>query len=152
MSAPKARYRSMSKRGDEGSALLDAVFIIACLFVPLIWMAIALIHAEGVAYAARTAAREGARTFVTSASSGEAARRAEVAANLVFDDEHVPRGEIHTACSANPCLTPGASVSVTTEVREPLPFIPRFLAGTLHLEVAEHSVHTEKVEQYGGMR
>lgn len=148
------RFRSWNalELGDEGSALLDAVFIITCLFVPLMWMSIALIDAEGVAYAARIAARESARTFVTSASSQAAGERAQFAANLVFDDARVPRGYIHVLCSADPCLTPGASVRVTSEVREPLPFIPRFLAGPLHMEVVAHSDHIEKVEQYGGVR
>lgn len=151
MTAP-IEERLAQKQSEEGSALIDAVFIVACFFVPLIWMSIALIHAEGVAYAARTAAREAARTFVTSSSSGSAGQRAQISANLVFDDAHVPHGAIHIVCTADPCLSPGANVSVACDVREPLPFIPRFLSGPLHLEVTSHSTHTEKVEQYGGTR
>lgn len=48
-------------RADDGSSLVEAVFVIVVLLVPLIWVALALLRVEAAAYAVRTAAREAAR-------------------------------------------------------------------------------------------
>jgi hypothetical protein len=50
-----------------------------------------------------------------------------------FDDD--PVGALVVRCSADPCLTPGAEVAATVQVRVPLPFVPTFVRDVVPLEV-----------------
>lgn len=139
-------------RADDGSSLVEAVFVIVVLLVPLIWVALALLRVEAAAYAVRTAAREAARVYVTAPTGAAGASRAETAARLAFEDEDAPPGQVSVACSTQPCLTPGATVKAHAVTTVPLPFVPEWLAGPTHLRITVNSDHEEKVEQYGGQR
>lgn len=154
MRAPRACGRPpwLSRSGDEGSALVEAVFVIVVLLVPLVWVALALLRVEAAGYAVRTAAREAARVYVTAPTGVIGSSRAEMAARLAFEDQDTPQGQVGVACSAQPCLTPGATVTAHAATTVPLPFVPGWLAGPTHLRITVSSDHEEKVEQYGGQR
>ena len=139
---------------DDGSALVETIVVIAVLLLPLVWVATALLRVEAASYAARQAAREAARTYVTSSSSAAGAARANAAARIAYADQGVPAGTTSTSlsCTANPCLTPGASVSASSRATVALPFVPKWLAGAANLQVTVSSSHEQKVEQYGGRR
>lgn len=146
------RCRDHSGDADEGSALVEAVVVIAVLLLPLLWVATALIRVEAASFAVRSAAREAARTYVTASSSGLGGDRANVAARLAFEDQRAPVGTVSIGCSAAPCLTPGAQVTATARTSIGLPFVPRWLSGATGLDIHLSSRHDEKVEQYGGRR
>lgn len=137
---------------DEGSALVEAVVVIAVLLLPLLWVATALIRVEAGSYAARMAARESARTYVTASSTAQGAARAEVAARIAFEDQATPRGAVAISCTRQPCLTPGGEVRARAATTVGLPFVPSWLSGPAGLQITLSSEHVEKVEQYGGRR
>lgn len=137
---------------DEGSALVEAIVVIAVLLLPLLWVATSLVRVEAASFAVRSAAREAARTYVTAPSSGAGSVRANVSARLAFEDQRSPVGTATITCTASPCLTPGAQVSATARTSVGLPFVPRWLSGPAGLEIHLSSRHVEKVEQYGGQR
>lgn len=149
---PHRCFASRGARADEGSALVEAVFVIVVLLVPLIWVALALLRVEAAAYAVRTAAREAARVYVTAPTGAVGASRADSAARLAFEDQDTPEGKVGVVCSAQPCLTPGATVTAHAMTTVSLPFVPEWLAGPTHLRITVNSDHEEKVEQYGGQR
>lgn len=152
LSAQRRSQPGLTGHGESGSALVEAVVVIAVLLLPLVWVAVALIRVEAASFAVRGAAREAARTYVTAASSGEGAARADLASTMAFADQGVPRGTTILRCSATPCLTPGGTVTAASRVVVPLPFVPRWLAGATGLQVTLTAGHDEKVEQYGGQR
>lgn len=146
------RARSPRHDGEAGSALIETVFVICVLLVPLIWVALALLRVEAASYAVRTAAREAARTYVTAASSAQGQARAEAASRLAFEDQKAPIGSTRLSCSANPCLTPGATVSAQAQTSVGLPFLPGWLTAGTGLRITVNSHHSETVERYGGVR
>lgn len=137
---------------DEGSALIETVVVIFVVLVPMVWIAVAVTRVEQGAFAARHAAREAARTFVTAPSSEQGRARADVAALVAHEDHGVPAGHTALTCSASPCLTPGGTVTATTATTIPLPFVPRWLADGAHLEITVRASQHETVERYGGQR
>ena len=145
--------RRWGKRGvDDGSALVETIFVIAAILIPMVWIALAVTRVEAASYAVRAAAREAARTYVTASSSASGAARAQVAARLAFEDQRAPVGTAQISCSATPCLSPGASVHARAVTRVDLPFVPHWLASGTGLQIRVDAQHTETVERYGGTR
>lgn len=137
---------------EGGSALVETIFVIAAILIPMVWIALAVTRVEAASYAVRAAAREAARTYVTASSSASGAARAQVAARLAFEDQRAPVGTAQISCSATPCLSPGASVHARAVTRVDLPFVPHWLASGTGLQIRVDAQHTETVERYGGTR
>ncbi len=111
---------------DSGNAMVEFTFLAVLLFVPLVYIVVGVFDVQRAAYGASTAAREAGRAYVGAATTAEAEERAEAAARIALADqglELVP-GELQIICSADPCLTPGAVVTVTFGTRVPLPWVP----------------------------
>lgn len=149
-SIPRSSTPANSTPSERGSALVETIFGVFVLIVPLMWIALALLRVEAASYAVRSAAREAARTYVTADSSGAGAARANLAASIAFDDQKAPHGSVGLHCSASPCLSPGANVRADVRTSVPLPFVPSWLASGLSVTV--HASHSETVERYGGTR
>jgi Flp pilus assembly protein TadG len=117
------------RRGDDGTATVEFVLVALLLLVPLAYVLVAALDVQRAAYAVSQAARTGARAFVTAPSTAVGRERARRAAVLALADQGVPAGglrvELH--CSAQPCLTPAASVRVVVRAVARLPFAPEIL-------------------------
>ncbi len=70
--------------------------------------------------------REAGRAYVTAASAGEGEQRAEAAARIALADQGIELapGELQISCSADPCLTPGAVVTIRINTQVALPWVP----------------------------
>lgn len=138
---------------DEGSAPIEFVFLAVLLLVPLVYVLLAAFEVQRAAYAASAAAREAGRGFVTSGSGGDAELRAQAAADVALRDHGLDAGSVRLtlACSARPCLTPGAAVTVRVEAAVPLPLVPALL-GRPVASVAVHAEHREVVDVYAAGR
>jgi hypothetical protein len=145
----RARARALH-RGEAGSALVEFVFLGVLLLVPLIYLVMTLARLQAGAYAASTAAREGARVFVTATSSPSAEPRARAAAQLAFEDQgFLPAdGEVSVGCDGDPCLRPEGRVEVRATVRVPLPFVPAFARDVVPLEVPVSASHVGVVDRF----
>ena len=112
----------------------------------------AALQVQRTAFAAVEAARSAARAFVT-APSGQVGRvRAQQAVDLALSDQGVPAqdGQLLITCSAMPCLTAGATVTVAVSGTVRLDWLPSFLgAGTPGLAVIPvRAVHVETVDPF----
>lgn len=99
-------------RSDQGSALVELIFGISALFVPLAIGIVALTNVHAGASAAETIARETARAFVLGDSDTDAWARSAAASRLAFADAHLPYVVPRITCSHQPCMTPGAHIRV----------------------------------------
>ncbi len=137
------------ERGDAGNAMVEFVFLGVLLFIPLVYVVVAVFDVQRAGYAASTAVREAGRAYVTAESTGLAEDRAEQAARLAFSDQgmDLAPGELRVSCSADPCLTPGAVVTVTVATQVPLPLIPTF-GGRDAASVAVSARHDEVVDAF----
>jgi hypothetical protein len=136
--------------GEGGSALVEFVFLGVLLLVPLVYLVMTLARLQAGAYAASTAAREGARGFVTATSNQSAEPRARAAARLAFEDQGFfpADGDVTLGCDGDPCLRPEGRVEVQATVRVPLPFVPAFARDLVPLEVPVSASHVGVVDRF----
>lgn len=136
-------------KGDDGAAMVEFVVLAVVLVVPLVYLVMAVFEVQRAAFATTAAAREGARVFVVSSSSAEGEQRARQAVELALRDQGVPVGsaDVTIECSADPCLTPGATVAVGVRAVVPLPFVP-WLGDRPAAAIPVLARHAQQVDQY----
>ena len=114
------------RRDETGNAMIEFTFLGVLLFVPLVYLVIAVLDVQRTAYGTSTAVREAGRAYVTATTAAEAEQRAEAAARIALADQGIELapGELQITCSADPCLTPGAVVTVRISTEVALPWVP----------------------------
>jgi len=137
--------------GDGGSALVEFLGISLVLLVPIVYLVLVLGRIQAATFAAEGAAREAARVYVAADDAEQGAVRAVTAVGIAlvdqgFDDD--PAGALDVRCSADPCLTPGAEVAATVQVRVPLPFVPTFVRDVVPLEVPVTAERVAPVDMF----
>lgn len=124
---------------DGGSVVLEFVVIAMGVLVPLLYVALAVMHAAGAAMATAQAARSAARAFSEAATPAQGVLLARAAARLAFADHglELPGDALRVAC-AGTCLSPASRVSVDIDWRAPLPVVGRALTIPLHAHQDMH--------------
>ena len=121
----------MTRRPDDGSAIVEFVWLSVLLLVPLLYVVLTAVSVQRAAFGVTTAAREAARAYATAASDSEGEQRAEVAAGLAMRDQGVPWTPQGRLVSCGECSFAAGSdfvVDIRTTVR--LPLMPRWLCGS----------------------
>lgn len=115
--------------GEEGSATVEFVLLATLLLIPVIYFLMLTSQIQSAAYASVAAADQASQAMVTASDPAGAAGRADAVIALTLGDygldPSVARSEV--TCSAEPCLTPGSSVSVQVAIRVPVPLLPHGL-------------------------
>jgi Flp pilus assembly protein TadG len=140
----------MRRRGDdEGTAVLEFVFLALLLLVPLVYVLLAAFAVQRAAYALSAAAREAGRGYLTAPSAEAADARALAALDIALRDHGLRADDVSLAvdCTAEPCLTPGATVTVRLSTTVPLPFVPALL-GRPAAGISVRAEHAEVVDAY----
>lgn len=138
-------------RSEEGSAIIEFVFLGVLMLVPLIYLVMTLGRVQAGSFAVTTAAREAGRAFVTAQSGDDAPARARAASSVAFADQGFDgMGTLEIACSTSPCLTPEARIETTARVTVPLPLIPAFARGVVPLEIPLTASHLSTVDRFRG--
>jgi len=139
-------------RSDEGSAIVEFVWLAVLLMIPLVYVVLAALSVQRSAFASTAAAREAARAYATAGSDAEGERRAEAAAAMAMHDQGVswsPRGRV-IQCGA--CtFAPGSTFSVDISTTVALPFVPRWLCDercVAGIPVSAH--HRERIDCFAG--
>ncbi len=134
---------------DEGSASLEFVVLGVLLLVPLAYIMITVFAVQNGAYGVSAASREAGRAFVQSPVGADAGERAYAAARIALQDHGIVLGrdQLTISCSADPCLTPGAVVTVQVDVVVGLPWVPEVF-GEVPASVAVHGQHTAVVDRF----
>lgn len=138
---------------DEGSASLEFLTVGLVLLVPLVYLVLALATIQAGAFAAEAAARHAARVYVQAPDGGAAAASAERALEFALADHGLDGGaDLSVACSAAPCLTRRAFVTVSVDLEVPLPLAPTAFQGDFPLAVHLHASATEQVSRFWSPR
>ncbi|GAA1749504.1 TadE family protein [Nostocoides vanveenii] len=142
-----------AQAGDEGSAVVEFVFLGVLLLVPLIYLTLMVARVQAGSYAVAQAAREAGRAFVTTVDGQDPGLRADAAALIAFADQGFDTSDsgITISCSTSPCLTPEGRVEVRAEVSVPLPLIPSFARSVVPLVVPVSSTHVLIVDRFRGV-
>lgn len=119
---------------QDGSALVELVWLALLLLVPLLYVLLAVFETQRTAYAASAAARSASRAFVGAEDVASARTRARLAAGLAFADQGLASAgfDLQVRCRPDPdhCLSPGSVVTVVVAARAPLPLTPAVFGGS----------------------
>lgn len=134
---------------DEGSAVIEFIWLAILLLVPLIYLVLCLARVQAGSYAVTQAARESARAFVTAGDDTAARARSHVAADIAFEDQGFGgQGDLSLRCTATPCLSPGATVTTRAAVSVPMPLVPSLLRDVVPLEIPVSATQVAPVPTY----
>jgi hypothetical protein len=142
----------LGRRGsDEGSALIEFVFLAVVMLVPIVYLIVTLARIQAGTLAVEQGSREAGRVFATAPDAETGLNRARVAAALANRDQGFSApatGQLTIACSATPCPSPGGRVTVHTELTVVLPGVPRFLAHVIPVSVTVAATHVAAVDAF----
>ena len=142
----------MMPKKDEGSAIVEFVFLAILLMIPLVYVVLAALSVQRAAFASTTAAREAARAYATAGSDTEGEQRAEAAVALAMRDQGVswtPHGRVINCGQCT--FAPGSTFAVDLRTVVALPFVPSWLCGDrciAGIPVSAH--HRERIDCYAG--
>jgi Flp pilus assembly protein TadG len=124
----------MSRRVDQhGTAMVEAVWLVLLLLVPLVYLLLAVFDVQRASYAVSGAARAAARAYSLAPDEASAPARARAAAAVALRDQGIEAADVslQVACSPVPdnCLTPGGVVRVELSHQVRLPLAPSALGG-----------------------
>ncbi|WP_240930436.1 pilus assembly protein [Isoptericola sp. BMS4] len=142
--------------GEAGAALVEFLGTAVLLLVPLVYLVLTLAQVQAGTFAAEGAVREAGRALVTAEDSGTGLARAEAATGIALADQgfdDVPAADVlGVRCSADPCLSPGASVELRARLEVPLPFVPAALRDWVPLAVPVEASQVVTVDEYAVAR
>ena len=145
------RHRRGFPRGwnDDGRAIIEFIFLGVLLLLPLVYLVLTVARLQAASFSASLAGREAGRAFVTAASDGDGAARAQAAASLAFEDFAFSDGASLTiSCDGSPCLRPEGAVTSTATIVVQLPLIPDFVADHVPASVTISSIHVASVDRF----
>jgi hypothetical protein len=140
--------------GDAGSAVVEFVTVGVLMLVPVVYLVVAVAGIQAAAFATESAAREAARIVVTTPDTDAAEDRVVSAVGWALQDQGIeadPGRAVTVLCDAQPCLTPGADVTVTVSVDVPLPAVPAGVSDAVPLVVPVSATHTQVVGEFEGV-
>jgi Flp pilus assembly protein TadG len=120
---------------ERGSAMIEFMLFAILLLVPLSLGMVDVSNYFSALMAGESAAREAARGYSQAPSTQLGASSAQAIALKVLDDSGVRYHDfkLRIACSATPCLTPGASIRAIVDLRTDL----RSSSRAIHVEEIE---------------
>lgn len=149
----RARWVTATREDAErGSAIVEFVFVAVVIFVPLMYLIVAVAQVQRSQLAVSQAARDAGRAFATSDTAPEAAARVRAAVRLAFDDQGLPDDAIVRFVAAGsgctgPAITPqlraGAQFAVCVTRHAWLPGVPTVVSGRGITTSAEYVVHVD---------
>jgi Flp pilus assembly protein TadG len=136
-------------RDEEGSAVVEFVFLGVLLLVPVVYLVLTVGQLQAGSFAVVGAADQAAKVYVDAPTAQEADTRARVAARIALADFGFSpeQAAVDIACSGE-CLAPGSTVTVVVRLDVPLPLIPG-IAGAQPSAATVDATSTQIVERFG---
>jgi Flp pilus assembly protein TadG len=141
----------VSRRSDQGSALVELSWLGILLLVPVLWIVVSVFEVQRGAFATSGAARAAGRAYALAATDAEGHARASAAARQALADQGVPGQPLQLSVSCSPvpasCHTPGSTVTVVVRSQVDLPLLPDVVGGGSP-SFALTSTHTVPIGQF----
>lgn len=132
---------------EDGNALVEFVVLSVALLIPTLYLVLTLGAVQAAVFAADTISRDVARIHATETDPGRAADRSAQHSRLILEDHGLPVSEVaRIECSADPCATPGGTVTARVRIAVPVPGLGPVLGETG--PVAVGASHTVPVDRY----
>lgn len=135
-------------RGEDGTALVELVWLGIILLVPLVWIVLSVFEVQRGAFAVTSAARSAARAYALADSDASGEQRARAAARQALDDQGGDDRDfrLRVSCGGADCHAAGAVITARVWTRVDLPLLPQFLGDAPSF--ALDSTHTVPVGQF----
>lgn len=138
------------RRGEDGSALVELVWLGVLLLVPVLWIVVTVFDVQRGAFAVNGAARAAGRAYALAPTDAEGRARAEAAARQALADQGVDEPvDVRITCSPYPrdCHSGTSVITVRVASRVDLPLLPDFLGGDAP-SIALDATHTVPIGQF----
>ena len=137
------------RRPDDGSAVVEIVWLGVLLLVPLLWIVLSVFEVQRGAFATTSAARSAARAYALAGSDAAGREQAHAAIRQAMADQGGDDQSFtfDVSCGSDDCHAPGAVITVTVRSGVRLPLLPAVLGGdapSFRLD----STHTVPVGQF----
>lgn len=149
LAAGLAALRRRWRQDEEGSAIVEFVFLTVVVLIPLVYLVLTVARVQAGTYAVTQAAREAGRAYVTSEVQEYAPARAHAAARIAFADFGFS-GDLELGCDGSPCLRPEGRITARAVVHVPLPLVPDFARAVVPLEIPVSSTSVSTVDRFRG--
>lgn len=139
--------RRASRGAQDGSSIIEFIFLVVLLLVPLVYLVVGAAHVQAASYAAVGAADHAAKVFVTAQTEGQGRARAADAVQRAAANMEVGPGRTHFTYSCRgTCLSAGSTVTVHVSIETVLPLLPE---GWSWRTGSVQSDATQRVDRYG---
>lgn len=139
------------RRGEDGSALVELVWLGILLLVPLLWIVVSVFEVQRGAFAVSGAARAAGRAYALAPDDAEGRRRADAAARLALADQGVDGVGVTVDITCTPyprdCHSGTSVITVRVASHVDLPLLPDVLGGGSPGFALDAS-HTVPIGQY----
>lgn len=140
------------RRGEEGSALVELVWLGILLLIPTVWIVVSVFQVQRGAFAVSGAARAAGRAYALAPTDAEGTARAEAAARRALTDQGVPADaplDVTISCTPYPhhCHSGTSVITVVVASRVDLPLMPDVLGGGAP-SFAVDATHTVPIGQF----
>lgn len=148
--------RASRSRDEEGSALVELVWLGVLLLVPMLWIVLSVFEVQRGAFGVSSAARAAGRAFALAPSDALGRARAEQVARSTLVDQGIedPRFTLSVSCTPYPtdCHRGTSVITVRIDSGVTLPLLPAVLgngAPSFALD-ASHTVPIGQYQEAGG--
>jgi hypothetical protein len=148
----KLRARRRHAAADDGSALVEFVWLTVLLMVPLVYIVLSALSVQRDAFGLTAAARDAGRAYATAGSDALGEQRAEAAVALAMHDQGVPWHATGRVVECGSCTyAPGSTFTVRLSSRVALPLVPSWLCGhTCVAGIGVSAQHSERISCFAG--
>lgn len=143
----------MRRRDDEGSAVIELVWVAILLLVPLLWIVLSVFEVQSGAYGVTTAARAAGRAYALAPDDLEGERAAVAAARQALVDQGLPADaplDVEVTCAPYDDCHSGTAV-VTVRVTSSVDLLVPDVLGGGRPSFALDATHTVPIGQYQEM-
>jgi len=139
--------------GEQGSAIVEFIFLAVLVLIPMIYLVVAVAVVQRSRVTVANAARDVGRAIATAETAPDAERRADAALRIAIAGQGFSATdvELRFVAAVAPCdgaivdpeLSPGAEFAVCVLRHEQLPAVPGFLSGRGITTVGRYVVHID---------
>ena len=141
-----------SQRSEDGSAVVEIVWLGILLLVPLLWVVLSVFEVQRGAFAVTSAARSAARAYALAESDAAGQEQARAAIRQALADQGGDDRDFRfTVSCQGPCHEAGSVITVRVWHGVDLPLLPEVLGGdapSFRLD----STHTVPIGQFRDTR
>jgi Flp pilus assembly protein TadG len=138
------------RRDEDGSAVVELVWVVILLLVPLLWIVLSVFEVQSGAYGVTSAARAAGRAYALAPTDAEGLASARAAARQALVDQGLPADaplQVEVSCTPYDNCHSGTSI-ITVRVASSVDLLVPDVLGGGRPSFALDATHTVPIGQY----